>query len=188
MKTVKCFFCKKEIEKENAYSWVHTSKTNKQYKRYCCSLEEKELVEREKELYSRIQFLTDSILGRPITNNARNKELRELYESGYSWEQIYKCIKAKADDIKQMIEYKHIENDYQQIRYMMQVIKNCIYDFSKEDEKKNDWNQYVENTIEEVDENKVDTLVEESDDDIKNRLNNNKNKSTGFADLLNKLK
>lgn len=147
---MKCKICGKEINKEDAYMFIHTSKTGRQYKYYCCSLEEKEQDERDKELYKKCQYETDSILGRPITNNVRNKELKELYESGYSWEQIYRCIKAKADDIKQMIEYNHIENDYQQIRYMMQVIKNCIYDFAKEDERKNDWNQYAEDTIEEV--------------------------------------
>ena len=149
-KMVKCSICKKEIEKENAYTWVHVSKTNKEYRKYACSKEEKENDERNKELYKKCQLLTDAILGRPITNNARNKELKELHESGYSWEQIYRCIKAKADDIKQMIEYNHIENDYQQIRYMMQVIKNCIFDYTREDEAQNDWSQYkqVEEKIE----------------------------------------
>ena len=60
----------------------------------------------------------------------------------YSYEQILRCIRAKADDIKNLIEYNEIKNDYQQIRYMMQVIKNCIYDFAREDEEKTSWEQY----------------------------------------------
>ena len=147
-KTVKCYFCKKDLKKEDAYTWVYISKTNKEYKRYCCSLEEKERIEREKELYKEIQYLTDDILGRPITNNTRNKELKELHES-YSWEQILRCIRAKSDDIKKLIEYNDIQGDYQQIRYMMQVIKNSIYDFSREDERANQWEQYKQ-TEEEV--------------------------------------
>ena len=79
-KTVKCYFCKKDLKKEDAYTWIYISKTNKEYKRFCCSLEEKENMEREKELYKEIQYLTDEILGRPITNNTRNKELKELHE------------------------------------------------------------------------------------------------------------
>ena len=75
--------------------------------------------------------------------------MKELYESGYSWEQILRCIRAKSDDIKKMIEYNDIQGDYQQIRYMMQVIKNSIYDFSKEDERANQWEQYKQ-TEEEV--------------------------------------
>lgn len=148
-KTVKCYFCKKDLKKEDAYTWVYISKTNKEYKRYCCSLEEKERIERDKELYKKCQYETDEILGRAITNNVRNKELKELYESGYSWEQIYRCIKAKSDDIKKLIEYNDIQGDYQQIRYMMQVIKNSIYDFSIEDESANQWEQYKQ-TEEEV--------------------------------------
>ena len=147
-KTVKCCFCEKDLKIEDAYTWVYISKTNKEYKRYCCSLEEKENMEREKELYKEIQYLTDDILGRPITNNTRNKELKELHES-YSWEQILRCIRAKSDDIKKLIEYNDIQGDYQQIRYMMQVIKNSIYDFSREDERANQWEQYKQ-TEEEV--------------------------------------
>lgn len=146
---MRCFFCKKDIPKGEGYEWIHISKTGKQYKRHCCSLEEKEQIEREKELYKLCQYETDSILNRPITNNVRNKELQELHEQ-YSYETILRCIKSKANDIKQMIEYNSIENDYQQIRYMMQVIKNCIFDFSVEDAKQQDWEQYkkVEEEIE----------------------------------------
>ena len=164
-RTVKCYFCKKDLNKEDAYTWVYISKTNKEYKRYCCSLEEKENMEREKELYREIQYLTDEILGRPITNNTRNKELKELHES-YSWEQILRCIRAKSDDIKKLIEYNDIQGDYQQIRYMMQVIKNSIYDFSREDERANQWEQYISETSEE-------DFIEE-EEDIASILKNKK--------------
>ena len=138
---MKCYFCKRNIPKGEGYQWVHVSGTGKEYKRTCCSEEEKYQVERDKELYRLIQYETDTILGRPITNNARNKEIQELHEQ-YSYEQILRCIRAKADDIKSLIEYNEIKNDYQQIRYMMQVIKNCIYDFAREDEEKTSWEQY----------------------------------------------
>ena len=147
-RTVKCYICKKEIKKDDAYMFTYTSQSGKEYKKYCCSLEEKENMEREKELYREIQYLTDEILGRPITNNTRNKELKELHES-YSWEQILRCIRAKSDDIKKLIYYNDIQGDYQQIRYMMQVMKNSIYDFSREDERANQWVQYFQ-TEEEV--------------------------------------
>lgn len=147
-KTVKCYFCKKDLKKEDAYTWIYISKTNKEYKRYCCSLEEKERIEREKELYKACQLSTDEILGRAITNNVRNKELKELHESGYTWEQILRCIRTKSDDIKKLIEYNDIQSDYQQIRYMMQVIKNSIYDFSIEDERANQWEQYKQTEVE----------------------------------------
>ena len=178
-KTVKCYFCKKDLKKEDAYTWIYISKTNKEYKRFCCSLEEKENMEREKELYKEIQYLTDDILGRPITNNTRNKELKELHES-YSWEQILRCIRAKSDDIKKLIEYNDIQGDYQQIRYMMQVIKNSIYDFSREDERANQWEQYISETSEEE-------FIEE-EEDIASRLKNKKENKNNIASFLDSLK
>ena len=120
---MKCYFCKRDIPKGEGYQWVHVSSTGKEYKRTCCSEEEKYQVERDKELYRLIQYETDTILGRPITNNARNKEIQELHEQ-YSYEQILRCIRAKADDIKNLIEYNEIKNDYQQ------------------DEEKTSWEQY----------------------------------------------
>ena len=178
-RTVKCCICKKDLKKEDAYTWIYISKTNKEYKRYCCSLEEKENMEREKELYREIQYLTDEILGRPITNNTRNKELKELHES-YSWEQILRCIRAKSDDIKKLIEYNDIQGDYQQIRYMMQVIKNSIYDFSREDERANQWEQYISETSEEE-------FIEE-EEDIASRLKNKKENKNNIASFLDSLK
>ena len=139
-RTVKCYICKKDLKKEEAYMFIYTSQSGKEYRKYACSLEEIENDKREKELYKACQLSTDSILGRAITNNVRNKELKELHESGYSWEQILRCIRAKSDDIKKLIEYNDIQSDYQQIRYMMQVIKNSIYDFSIEDERSDIFN------------------------------------------------
>ena len=178
-KTVKCYICKKDLKKEEAYMFIYTSQSGKEYRKYACSLEEIENDKREKELYREIQYLTDDILGRPITNNTRNKELKELHES-YSWEQILRCIRAKSDDIKKLIEYNDIQGDYQQIRYMMQVIKNSIYDFSREDERANQWEQYVSETSEEE-------FIEE-EEDIASRLKNKKENKNNIASFLDSLK
>lgn len=149
VKTVKCYFCKKDLKKEDAYTWIYISKTNKEYKRYCCSLEEKERIEREKELYSCIQHITDEILGHKCVNNVRNKKIKELEEAGYTNEQIYRVFKKYKDEIIKWIDVNGIDKEYNKIAYMFAVVGGNIYDFSKEDEKKNDWSQYVENTVEE---------------------------------------
>lgn len=154
----KCVICKKDLNKEDAYMFIHVSKTGKEYRKYACSEEEVENDKRDKELYKLCQYETDAILNRPITNNVRNKELTELHESGYTWEQIYRCIKANAQHIKDMIALNHIENDYQQIRYMCQVIKNVIYDFVKEDERRTSWEQYKQ-VEEEVEVEMEETIV-----------------------------
>ena len=182
----KCCICKKDLKKEDAYTFIYVSKNGKEYRKYACSEEEVENDKRDKELYSRIQFLTDEILGYPCVNNIRNKKIKELQEVGYSNEVIYRCFKEYKDEIIKWIDANKIDKEYNKIAYMFAVIGANIKDFSIEDERKNDWNQYKQ--VEEyADENIADTLVEESDEDIKNRLNN-KQKSSGFSDLLNKLK
>ena len=162
-RTVKCKGCGQQINQTEAYKHIHTTSSGKTQNHYYCSQEEFETIERDKELYRLCQYSTDEILGRAITNNVRNKELMELHEQ-YSWEEIYRCIKEKAKDIKDLIAYNKIESDYNQIKYMMQVIKNCIYDFVREDAKKNDWLQYK--TTEEEKDIEVD-IEDESPTDFK---------------------
>ena len=185
-KTVKCSICKKEIIKDDAYSWIHVSKTNKEYKKYCCSLEEKELHERDLELYKKIQLITDEILTYPCVNNNRNKRIKELQDVGYSNEVIYRCFKQYKEDIIHWINTNGIEKEFNKLAYMFAVVSANIKDFSIEDEKNNAWVK-TEEVTEYADDN-VDTFVEETDEEILRRLKNNKPKSGGIADILNKFK
>lgn len=180
MKTVKCFFCKKEIEKENAYSWVHMSKTNKQYKRYCCSLEEKEDIERDKMLYKNIQLLIDEILGYTCVNNCKNKKIKELQEAGYTNEQIFRCFKEYKDEIIKYLELSGIDKEYNKIAYIFTIIGNKIEDFSKEDERANQWEQCISETSEEE-------FIEE-EEDIASRLKDKKENKNNIASFLDSLK
>ena len=154
----KCVICKKDLNKEDAYMFIHVSKTGKEYKKYACSEEEVENDKRDKELYRQSQYLTDEIAGFTITNNVRNRELSELHEAGYSWEQIYRCIRDKKDYIREQLDLKRIDSDYQIIRYIMTVIKNTIYQHANEDKKKNEWQQYKQ-VEEEVDVEVEETIV-----------------------------
>lgn len=179
-KTVKCYFCKKDLKKEDAYTWVYISKTNKEYKRYCCSLEEKERIEREKELYSCIQHISDEILGHPIVNNVRNKKIKELQEAGYTNEQIFRCFKEYKDEIIKYLQLSGIDKEYNKIAYMFTIIGNKIEDFSKEDERANQWEQYVSETSEEE-------FIEE-EEDIVSRLKDKKENKNNIASFLDSLK
>ena len=40
-RTVKCYICKKDLNKEDAYMFTYTSQSGKKYRKYCCSLEDK---------------------------------------------------------------------------------------------------------------------------------------------------
>ena len=148
-RNVKCCICKKEIKKDDAYMFTYTSQSGKEYRKYCCSLEEKENMEREKELYREIQYLTDDILGYKCVNNCRNAKIKELQEAGFTNEQIFRCFKKYKDEIVKWIELNGIDKEYNKIAYMFGVINNVIKDFSIEDERANQWEQYKQ-TEEEV--------------------------------------
>ena len=147
---VTCRACGKKIEKEDAFCFVHETKTGKKQNHYYCSQEEKEFQDREKELYSRIQYLTDEILGYPITNNARNKKIKELQQAGYTNEEIYRCIKDCKSEIEEWLTLKDISVEYQKISYMFAIIGNKIHDFTIEDKQRNDWTQYSQPVEQEV--------------------------------------
>ena len=183
---MKCYFCKRDIPKGEGYQWVHVSSTGKEYKRTCCSEEEKYQVERDKELYRLIQLVTDEILGYPCVNNTRNKKIKELQDAGFSNEQIYRCFKEYKSEIEYWINANGIDKEYNKIAYMFGVINNVIKDFSVED-KKNDIFNKQKIIEEEVDESKIDTFIEETDEDIENRLKNKK-ENKGILDLLKKMK
>ena len=179
-RTIKCYICKKDLNKEDAYMFTYTSQSGKEYKRYCCSLQEKENMERDKELYREIQHISDEILGHPIVNNTRNKKIKELQEAGYTNEQIFRCFKEYKDEIIKYLELSGIDKEYNKIAYMFTIIGNKIEDFSKEDERANQWEQYVSETSEEE-------FIEE-EEDITSRLKNKKENKNNIASFLDSLK
>lgn len=179
-RTVKCYICKKDLKKEDAYMFTYTSQSGKEYKKYCCSLEEKENMERDKELYKNIQYITDEILGHPIVNNTRNKKIKQLQEAGYTNEQIFRCFKEYKDEIIKYLQLSGIDKEYNKIAYMFTIIGNKIEDFSKEDERANQWEQYVSETSEEE-------FIEE-EEDIASRLKNKKENKNNIASFLDSLK
>ena len=179
-RNVKCCICKKEIKKDDAYMFIYTSQSGKEYRKYACSLEEIENDKREKELYREIQYLTDSILGYKCVNNCRNAKIKELQEAGFTNEQIFRCFKKYKDEIVKWIELNGIDKEYNKIAYMFGVINNVIKDFSREDERANQWEQYVSETSEEE-------FIEE-EEDIASRLKNKKENKNNIASFLDSLK
>ena len=179
---MKCYFCKRDIPKGEGYQWVHVSSTGKEYKRTCCSEEEKYQVERDKELYRLIQLITDEILGYPCVNNTRNKKIKELQDAGFSNEQIYRYFKNYRNDIIDAIEFNKIDKEYNKIAYIFGFAKNGIKDFVEEDKKINDYSQYVKQS------DNIDISFEETEDDVINRLKNKKKDDNAISNFLKGLK
>ena len=184
---MRCFFCKKDIPKGEGYEWIHISKTGKQYKRHCCSLEEKEFHEREIELYRKVQLITDEILTYPCVNNNRNKRIKELQNAGYTNEQIFRCFKQYKEDIIHWINANGIDKEFNKLAYMFAVVGANIKDFTIEDERNNQWEQYKkeEEIIPEVE---FGEIKEETDEEILNRLKNKKENKSNISSFLNNLK
>lgn len=176
----KCYICKKDIPKGEGYQFIYKSKAEKEYKKWCCSLQEKENYERDKKLYKEIQYITDEILGHPIVNNTRNKKIKELQEAGYTNEQIFRCFKEYKDEIIKYLQLSGIDKEYNKIVYIFTIIGNKIEDFSREDERANQWEQYVSETSEEE-------FIEE-EEDIASRLKNKKENKNNIASFLDSLK
>lgn len=182
---VKCKICGNELDLNLAYCIKKISeKTGKTRNEYYCSEEEYKNNEREKQLYKEIQYFTDNILGHPITNNNRNKKIKELQDAGYTNEQIFRCFKYYKDDIIYYMDLKEDMKENQKILYMFAVIGNNIADFVKEDKKKNDWKQYEK---EEINEDEID-IIEEDEDEIIKRLKNKKNNESALSSFFKGLK
>ena len=109
MAKVKCQICGKKIDKNTAYHWIHETKTGNKYNRYACSEVEVENDKRDKELYRKIQYLTDDILGYKCVNNTRNTKIKELKDAGFTNEQIFRCFKKYKDEIVKWIELNGID-------------------------------------------------------------------------------
>ena len=179
---VKCKGCGEKIDQSTAYKHIHTTSGGKSQNHYYCSLAEYESIERDKELYSRIQFLTDEILGYPCVNNNRNKRIKDLQNAGYTNEQIYRCFKEYKSEIEKWIEFNKIDKEFNKLAYMFSVVGANIKDFTVEDERKNEWVQSVPQ------EENIDIVFEETEDEVLKRLKNKKEKENSLADFLNGLK
>ena len=178
----KCYICKKNLEKKDAYMYIHISNSGKEYKRYACSQEEVENDKRDKALYKQIQLITDEILGYPCVNNNRNKRIQDLQNAGYTNEQIYRCFKEYKSEIEKWIEFNKIDKEFNKLAYMFSVVGANIKDFTVDDERKNEWVQSVPQ------EENIDIVFEETEDEVLKRLKNKKEKENSLADFLNGLK
>lgn len=153
MANVTCKICKNKIDKENAYKVEKVSaKTNKIRNEYYCNKQEYENDLRNKQLYKEIQYITDIIIGYPIKNTNRNKEITKLQEAGFTNEEIFRCFKYYKDEIIYYMGLKDDMKEGQKIKYMFTVVGNNIVDHKKEDKERNDWEKYKKETVEEIEE------------------------------------
>ena len=128
---MKCFICKKEINTRESYMVYHETSTGKKYRKYCCNKEEYDKYINDKELRKKLIKQIDSILERPHTCNQVEKEIKILYENGYSYDEIFDVALEKEKSIKYYIDKNNIDNEWNQVRYIFGTIKKVLETVTK---------------------------------------------------------
>lgn len=153
------------MDKNKAYCVETVSeKTQKVSRRYYCSESEYKRDKYLKSLHREVQLLYDYILGYTCISKQKVIFMQEL-EENYTREQVYECLRANADKIKNNYLDKGYMSEYQSLAYITACVKGMIKDF-------------VDNT------NQLDISVnyepmdclDETDDDIFNRLKRDRSK------------
>lgn len=130
-----CKICKNKLPKDEAYCLETRSKDGKikrsyycdsvEYENYMC---EKELTKKQKEeIFNYINY----ILGYEcISYNLITKELNTILDI-YTYEEVIYCFKSNKDNIKEYMNLKNINSEYNKIRYIFTVIASTIADTTK---------------------------------------------------------
>lgn len=171
---VKCGICKTELSKEDAYCVETVSeKTKKISRKYYCSEQEYKRDKYLKSLHREIQLLYDYVLGYTCISKQKVLFIKEL-EENYTREQVYECLKANADKIKNNYLDKEYMSEYQSIAYITACVKGMIKDFV------DSVNQLdISVSYEPMD------CLEETDEDIFNRLKRDRSKKeSGILDII----
>lgn len=177
MATVKCKICGNKIEKGSAYCIEKKSeKTGKISRSYYCSQDEYDKDKYLKGLWREILLLYDDILGYTCISKTKVNMIKEI-EEHYSREQLYNCLKANAQSIKNYLNEKGIYEEYGRLAYINSAIKNKIKDYSSQDM-----------SIKVTDDNNED-IIFETDEEVIRRIDNEKKhrKHNNIMDILNKI-
>lgn len=129
---MKCFICKKELKKEDAYILPYTNCKGRSYKRCYCS--EKEYNEYTKEKEDKMLLIKQigNISEYHFAGSLIQKEIKILHESkGYSYKEILDVALNNGEYIKQRIEKNDITDVWCRIRYIFVTIKNILESSNK---------------------------------------------------------
>ncbi|WP_252225194.1 MULTISPECIES: hypothetical protein [unclassified Clostridium] len=161
---VVCKICKNKLSKDDAYC-VETKSKDEKLKRsyYCDSIEYENYIFEKEQIKTRkdnVFKVVNEILGYEcVSYNVISKELNPILKV-YNYEQILYCFKLNKDSIKNYMNLKNIDKEYNKIRYIFTVISSTIADTSKELEIEKDINKIKEQKINNVIENDINTNEE----------------------------
>lgn len=125
----KCFICKRDIPKGEAYSWYHMSNTGRLYKKNCCSEEELQRYNKEIEYRKKIYETLLDYMGYDVSQlipNIVTKQIEELHK-GYTYRIIYNVIRSMEHNIRLAMK-KDFKSDFAKGKYLIAILSNNIND------------------------------------------------------------
>ena len=140
MRKVVCKICGNKIDKDKAYCVEtiskKTGKINRKY--YCDDIEYDNFInqkQKEKEDKENMFNLFNEILGYEcVAFTLINKEIKPILTK-YTYEDINYCLNELKEQIRDYMELKDIDKEYQRIRYIITVLESNIMDKTNEHKK-----------------------------------------------------
>ena len=137
MRQVKCKICGSKIDKDKAFCVEtisqKTGKISRKY--YCDDIEYENFInkkQKEKEDKDTMFKLINEILGYEcIAFTLINKEIKPILTK-YTYEDINYCLNDLKEQIRDYMELKDIDKEFQRIRYIMTVLESNIMDKTTE--------------------------------------------------------
>jgi hypothetical protein len=120
---MRCYFCNKKIDKEDAYKFTWFSLNKKLHIQYYCNKEECDEYYKNKRYRRLLVKEIGSILGDTrYVSCIVDKRIDDLNELGYSYEDMLKIIKTR----KRHLDLTNIEHESDRIKFIFDKIEEHL--------------------------------------------------------------
>ena len=127
MRNLKCKRCGIKTPEDEIYRIIHITKSGNEQKRNYCTEECYKQEQQDIYMLKQCQYFVDETLGYVCVNNAKNSNIKEICNAGYSREELFNCMLELKETILDSLNYRQdIESEYQKIQYMFAIIKSNI--------------------------------------------------------------
>ena len=127
MRKVKCKRCGQYQEVDKAYLHVHITKGGNKQNKYYCTKECYDKVQNDIYMLKQCQYWVDDLFGYVVVNNAKNTNIKQIVDAGYTRQELFECMTELKNSISESLNYRQdIEDEYQRIQYVFAIIKSKI--------------------------------------------------------------
>lgn len=131
MRRVKCQYCGKTLNKEDAYLDEYFNDNFVIIKKYYCNEDHYDLKKNEKLYYDKSYDLLANIFGVKVKANLYFAKLFKEIKSNYKPIVIYKYLEENETRLTSILESKYFDNLNNEIGYFMAIIQKEILDYSR---------------------------------------------------------